>query len=73
MVDALSLFFRRAILKKVLLNLFELLVQKMAGITPQGSQFDERQYDAKMTELYDFLLYFIIYLMCVFILQRISL
>lgn len=32
-----------------------LIFSVMAGVAPEGSQFDARQYDAKMSELYVFL------------------
>lgn len=32
----------------------------MAGLAPEGSQFDARQYDAKMNELYYFLIFILL-------------
>ncbi|KAJ3698679.1 hypothetical protein LUZ61_002384 [Rhynchospora tenuis] len=49
----LSIYFSRNRLLHFLPSLLVIsaCAEKMAGIAPQGSQFDERQYDAKMTEL----------------------
>ena len=39
---------------------YTLLFADMAGLAPEGSQFDARQYDAKLNELYYFSLFILL-------------